>query len=100
MKFCVIKRNDGKLYGKEYEEPYRYSTYTAGGGDWWNTFVPQDALTIGSKTGSFDTVEYMVAIYESREEADKDLKKLTEHNIFRARVSDEYEYEVVNLGEL
>lgn len=92
MKFHVVERSDGYLYGKMFEEPYRYSEYTHGGGDFYDTFVPREALTDNSNT------EYHVAIFESKEAAQNIVDNYIENYIF-FNIHD-YTYKVVSLLDL
>lgn len=72
MKFCVVMDESGNVLGRGYEQPYRYSTWTQGGGDFWQTFVPKESIF--QRPDSFEDVEYIPAIFETREAAEMYIK--------------------------
>lgn len=94
MKFCVIENEKGQLWGKEYEAPYRYSTYTAGGGTFWGMFVDRSNLVDSDPDGLSDECFHMVSIFESEEKAKEFIKS-------RRGFEDAYgKVKIINLGDI
>jgi hypothetical protein len=92
MKFYVVERSDGKLHGAEYEEPYRYSEYTAGGGCWNTTFVPREAFAQDS-----DSI-YKVDVFENQEVA---LEKANDWNGYsKDHFNGNHTYKAISIATL
>ena len=91
MKFCVIKNLETEKYlGKEYEAPYRYSSWTSGGDYWWNKWGD---LELANNNHDPDNEYFRLAIFENKEEADKYIKD-TKY------LFEEIRFSIVNLGDL
>lgn len=75
MKFCVVKRLDDNTYlGQEFEEPYRYSEYTGGGGDWSTKFGKISEIIDTPENYTSDEA-FRLTIFENEESAKIAAKK-------------------------
>lgn len=62
---------DGKIRAEEYEEPYRYSTYTGGGGYW-------NGVWVRAKDCLGDNPNYRMIIFETKAAAETIAKSFNE----------------------